>query len=161
MQRIEDRVPATASAAGALYALAVSDVATLAAVPHNVGALYLSPEVQHGPYASFQQQRSSLQAAYGRLGGLVRSAGGAMPALARIGAVLIQLASWSSATAAPDRRGHRDRPRRHRGGLPAGLRSGADHGSRWPAGSRRGCSVSWQSSWSLRPPDRHLPASSG
>jgi AcrR family transcriptional regulator len=93
VQRIEDRVPASASAAGALYALAVSDVATLAASPHNVGALYLSPEVQHGPYAAFRQQRHQLQAAYGRLGAACADHA-AVPSreLARIAAVLIQLA---------------------------------------------------------------------
>jgi AcrR family transcriptional regulator len=57
-----------AGAAGGLYALAVTDVRTLVAAPHNIGMLYLSPEVQGSAFESFRAERASLQEAYGRLG---------------------------------------------------------------------------------------------
>jgi AcrR family transcriptional regulator len=51
-----------------LYALAVSDVRTLAKAPHNIGILYLSPEVRDPAFSSFQTERLALQEAYQRLG---------------------------------------------------------------------------------------------
>lgn len=50
--------------AAALYALAVIDVGTLLATPHNIGSLYLAHEVQQPRFDSFRQQRAVLQAAY-------------------------------------------------------------------------------------------------
>jgi AcrR family transcriptional regulator len=54
--------------ASGLYALALIDVRTLTAAPHNIATLYLMPEVQGAEYASFRAERAELQAAYGRLG---------------------------------------------------------------------------------------------
>jgi AcrR family transcriptional regulator len=54
--------------AAGLYALALIDVRTLTAAPHNIGTLYLMPEVQGEEYASFRAERAALQATYGRLG---------------------------------------------------------------------------------------------
>jgi hypothetical protein len=51
-----------------LYALVLIDVQTLTAAPHNIGTLYLMPEVQGEEYASFRTERAELQATYGRLG---------------------------------------------------------------------------------------------
>lgn len=67
------------SPATGLYALALIDIQTLTQAPHNIGTLYLLPEVQGEAYASFRAERAELQAAYGRLG---RAAGAARPALA-------------------------------------------------------------------------------
>lgn len=55
------------SAAG-LYALALTDAATLTRAPHNIGTLYLLPDVQGEQYATFRDERAELQATYGRLG---------------------------------------------------------------------------------------------
>jgi len=68
VRRIEGLVPGTASAAAALYLLALIDVETLSRTPHNIGTLYLLPEVQHDRYDSFRAERQELQDAYGRLG---------------------------------------------------------------------------------------------
>jgi AcrR family transcriptional regulator len=54
--------------AAGLYALALTDVRTLVAAPHNIGILYLSPEVRGEAFASFRAERALLQDAYGRLG---------------------------------------------------------------------------------------------
>jgi AcrR family transcriptional regulator len=54
--------------AAGLYALALIDVQTLTSAPHNIGTLYLMPEVQGDEYASFRAARAELQATYGRLG---------------------------------------------------------------------------------------------
>jgi AcrR family transcriptional regulator len=54
--------------ASGLYALALIDVRTLTAAPHNIATLYLMPEVQGAEYTSFRAERADLQAAYGRLG---------------------------------------------------------------------------------------------
>jgi AcrR family transcriptional regulator len=54
--------------AAALYALALTDVATLARAPHNIASLYLMPEVQGEEFAAFRSERAQLQAVYGRLG---------------------------------------------------------------------------------------------
>ena len=61
-----------------LYALALIDVQTLTRAPHNIGTLYLLPEVQGEEYASFRAERASLQAVYGRLGRLCGAAGGGL-----------------------------------------------------------------------------------
>lgn len=87
-------------AASTLYALALVDVRTLAGTPHNIGTLYLLPEVQDPRYDAFRGERDHLQAIYGRLGAVARGAGdpGAWaletpesPDEALLGAVLIQL----------------------------------------------------------------------
>jgi AcrR family transcriptional regulator len=90
---IEALVPGSATAAAALYLLASVDVETLARTPHNIGTLYLLPEVQHERYDSFRAERQELQDAYGRLGiqaasGNVRDGVGGR----RLGELLIQLA---------------------------------------------------------------------
>ena len=54
--------------AAGLYALALIDVATLTAAPHNIATLYLTPEVQAEEFGSFRAERAQLQAVYGRLG---------------------------------------------------------------------------------------------
>jgi AcrR family transcriptional regulator len=71
-----------------LYALALTDVATLVGAPHNIATLYLMPEVQGAGYASFRAERAELQAAYGRLG---RAAAGTGPAEALTGALIMQV----------------------------------------------------------------------
>jgi AcrR family transcriptional regulator len=92
VRRIEALVPDRASAAAALYLLALIDVETLSRTPHNVGTLYLLPEVQHERYDSFRAERQELQDAYGRLG-----ARAAWPSVRdgldpqRLGQLLIQL----------------------------------------------------------------------
>ena len=55
------------SPATGLYALALIDVQTLTRAPHNIGTLYLLPEVLGEAYASFRAERAELQATYGRL----------------------------------------------------------------------------------------------
>lgn len=65
---IEARVQQTATAAGALYALASQDARTLRRTPHNIGVLYLHPEVQDERFDAFRRERAELRAAYGRLG---------------------------------------------------------------------------------------------
>src|SRR4051794_1260912 len=57
VRRIEGLVPGSASAAAALYLLALIDVETLGRTPHNIGTLYLLPEVQHERYDSFRAER--------------------------------------------------------------------------------------------------------
>ena len=89
---LEHLVPESASAAGALAALVVVDVDTLARTPHNIGTLYLLPEVQGERYDGFRAERVELQEAYGRLGSRAASpdvAAGVAPS--RLGAVLIQI----------------------------------------------------------------------
>jgi AcrR family transcriptional regulator len=54
--------------AAGLYALALTDVRTLTRAPHNVGTLYLLPEVQGTEYESFRREHAELQAVYGRIG---------------------------------------------------------------------------------------------
>ncbi len=90
---IEARVPQEISAAGALYALASVDARTLRRTPHNIGILYLHPEVQDARFDAFRDERTQLRAAYGRLG-----AAAAHPDVAasldasRLGVLLIQIA---------------------------------------------------------------------
>jgi AcrR family transcriptional regulator len=62
--------------AAALYALALTDVATLTQAPHNIATLYLMPEVQGEEFASFRAEREQLQAVYGRLGQAVTASPG-------------------------------------------------------------------------------------
>ncbi|GAA4350749.1 TetR/AcrR family transcriptional regulator [Microbacterium rhizosphaerae] len=61
--RADDRL----SPAAALHRLAVYDVEALAAAPHNVGTLYLSPEARHERFAGFRAARRELRDAYGAL----------------------------------------------------------------------------------------------
>ncbi|HMR49217.1 MAG TPA: helix-turn-helix domain-containing protein [Arachnia sp.] len=51
----------------ALYRLVVADVGVLLRDPHNIGVLYLSPEVAGEPFASFRAQREQLVSVYGAL----------------------------------------------------------------------------------------------
>jgi AcrR family transcriptional regulator len=92
VQRIEALVPGRASAAAALYLLALIDVETLSRTPHNIGTLYLLPEVQDKRFDSFRAERQELQDAYGRLG--ARAAGPSVLAetsAQRLGELLIQV----------------------------------------------------------------------
>jgi len=90
--RIEALVPGDASAAAALYLLALIDVETLSRTPHNIGTLYLLPEVQHERYDSFRAERQELQDAYGRLGARAASPEVLAGASAeRLGELLIQV----------------------------------------------------------------------
>ncbi|MFA3842971.1 TetR/AcrR family transcriptional regulator [Streptomyces aureus] len=50
-----------------LWALCRSDVMLLCSGPHNLGALYLLPEVQTEHFGVFQTLRTELQASYGEL----------------------------------------------------------------------------------------------
>jgi AcrR family transcriptional regulator len=93
VRSIESQVPHDASAAGALYALASFDARTLRRTPHNIGVLYLQPELQDQRFDAFRQDRTQLRMAYGRLG-----AAAAHPDVlesldeSRLGTLLIQLA---------------------------------------------------------------------
>jgi AcrR family transcriptional regulator len=92
VRELEERVPSSVSAAGALAALVLADVDTLVRTPHNIGTLYLLPEVQDERYDGFRAERAELQRAYGRLGLLAAHpdvAGTVSPE--RLGAVLIQV----------------------------------------------------------------------
>nr|WP_206322790.1 TetR/AcrR family transcriptional regulator [Streptomyces sp. HNM0575] len=62
-----------------LWALCRSDAGLLSAEPHNLGALYLLPEVREGGrFADFHLLRAELRAAYGRLLAAT-AAGGSLP----------------------------------------------------------------------------------
>jgi len=90
---LEERVHGSVSAAGALAALALIDIDTLARTPHNIGTLYLLPEVQGDRYEGFRADRQELRDAYGRLGALAATddiRGTVPPEL--LGGILIQLA---------------------------------------------------------------------
>ena len=79
-----------ADAAAGLYALAVTDVRTLARAPHNIAVLYLSPEVQGPAFESFRDERASLQEVYARLGTAIGGVdGGLDPGLG--GTLIMQL----------------------------------------------------------------------
>ncbi len=68
-RRLElDAGPDPAASAAALYALAATDTDLLARAPHNIGSLYLIPEVRDLRFDDFRAQRDDLQAVYGRLG---------------------------------------------------------------------------------------------
>ncbi|MEU9856268.1 helix-turn-helix domain-containing protein [Streptomyces sp. NPDC047974] len=56
-----------ASPEARLWALCHSDAALLCGGPHNLGALYLLPEVQADRFAVFHRVRSELKACYGTL----------------------------------------------------------------------------------------------
>lgn len=92
VRKLEDLVPEGVSPAGALFALAQVDVQTLRRTPHNIGTLYLLPEVQHERYEPFRRTRAELLETYGRLGHAA-----ATPEVAQtigeptLGAILIQL----------------------------------------------------------------------
>jgi AcrR family transcriptional regulator len=83
---------AHADGATALYAAVLVDVQTLAEAAHNIGTLYLLPEVQSNRYDTFRAERAELQALYARLG-----ASAATPDVRRavpphlLGELLIQL----------------------------------------------------------------------
>lgn len=77
--------------AAALYALAMTDAHTLATAPHNIGMLYLLPEVQRERYDMFREERQELQDTYARLGARVAGDGPTSTASARRGEMLIQL----------------------------------------------------------------------
>jgi AcrR family transcriptional regulator len=65
---LESLVPQRATPAAALYLLVRVDVATLTDTPHNIGTLYLLPEIHDERYDEFRAIRGELQDAYGRLG---------------------------------------------------------------------------------------------
>jgi AcrR family transcriptional regulator len=75
----------------ALYALAVADAQTLATAPHNIGMLYLLPEVQLERYDLFREDRVELQETYARLGARVAGDDPTSAAGTRRGEMLIQL----------------------------------------------------------------------
>lgn len=83
---VEDAAPAAA-----LYALAMADAHTLATAPHNIGMLYLLPEVQRERYDIFREERQELQDTYARLGALVAGDDPTSTAGTRRGEMLIQL----------------------------------------------------------------------
>ncbi|MFI9779261.1 TetR/AcrR family transcriptional regulator [Streptomyces sp. NPDC051956] len=56
-----------AAAEARLWALCHSDVTLLCRGPHNLGALYLLPEVQTERFGVFHQVRTELKASYGEL----------------------------------------------------------------------------------------------
>ena len=58
----------TLDPAASLYALVVRDVETLVRAPHNIGTLYLLPEVAHERFEEFWADRTELRSAYSRLG---------------------------------------------------------------------------------------------
>ncbi len=89
---LDARVPDAVPAATALAALVRSDVDTLSRTPHNVGVLYLLPEVQGERYDGFRADRQALQDVYGRLGALAASPEVTASITAdQLGAILIQL----------------------------------------------------------------------
>ncbi|WP_329114688.1 TetR/AcrR family transcriptional regulator [Streptomyces sp. NBC_01465] len=57
----------TAEPASRLHELCRSDVELLCGGPHNLGGLYLLPEVQSEAFAGFHQVRADLKDAYGQL----------------------------------------------------------------------------------------------
>ena len=60
-----------------LYAAVLIDVRTLATTSHNVGTLYLLPEIQHDRFDAFRAERDDLRATYDRLGRAAAQATGA------------------------------------------------------------------------------------
>jgi AcrR family transcriptional regulator len=64
-----------ASAEARLWALARIDAAQLAGARHNLGALYLLPEVRQEAFAPFREMRERLRDAYRELLGRTRAAG--------------------------------------------------------------------------------------
>jgi AcrR family transcriptional regulator len=89
---IEALVPDSATAASALHLLARVDVDTLVRTPHNIGTLYLLPEIQHEQFDGFRAERRELQDAYARLAVEVATAGVlSRTTPAQLGEMLIQL----------------------------------------------------------------------
>lgn len=64
-----------ASAEARLWQLCRSDVELLCGGPHNLGSLYLLPEVRTERFAEFSRMRGELKAAYGRLLSATESCG--------------------------------------------------------------------------------------
>ena len=79
------------SPAAQLYALALADIGTLGHAPHNIGTLYLLPEVQRPRHEGFRADRESLQREYGRLAAALTGDDPDSPAAFRCGEMLIQL----------------------------------------------------------------------
>ncbi|MEV6235465.1 helix-turn-helix domain-containing protein [Lentzea sp. NPDC051838] len=77
--------------AAALYALVLADTHTLATAPHNIGVLYLLPEVQLARYDVFREERQELQDVYALLGSRIAGDDPASPEGVRLGEMLIQL----------------------------------------------------------------------
>lgn len=78
-----------------LYAAVLIDVRTLSGTPHNVGTLYLLPEIASERFDAFRAERDDLRATYDRLGRAALTApddptGGETDGL--LGDLLIQLA---------------------------------------------------------------------
>jgi AcrR family transcriptional regulator len=67
-----DRITELGSPEEALLALVETDVETLLASPHNIGALYLTHEVQDARFESFREHRAQLQQAYVALAAAIR-----------------------------------------------------------------------------------------
>jgi AcrR family transcriptional regulator len=82
-----ERVRDAPDPAAALFALAAVDVRTLLDAPHNIGALYLTPEVQEARFDGFRRDRAQLQQAYVDLVAAIAPEGDA----AFLGACCIQL----------------------------------------------------------------------
>ncbi|MGZ4451433.1 MAG: TetR/AcrR family transcriptional regulator [Nocardioides sp.] len=74
-----------------LYALVRADVETLASTPHNIGTLYVLPEVQLARHEGFRADREALQREYARLGAAVTGDAPGSPQALRLGEMLIQL----------------------------------------------------------------------
>jgi AcrR family transcriptional regulator len=92
VERIRALVPEQATPAAALYAMAAMDVRTLSRTPHNIGTLYLLPEVRAERFDAFRTERGRLQENYGSLGALAAADGVVRSMSAeRIGELLIQL----------------------------------------------------------------------
>ncbi|TKV61529.1 TetR/AcrR family transcriptional regulator [Nakamurella flava] len=97
IRALEDRSAAggTIDGGALLYAAVLIDVRTLAATSHNVGTLYLLPEIQHERFDAFRAEREDLRVTYDRLGRAAsRAAGGATlgETDGLLGDLLIQLA---------------------------------------------------------------------
>jgi AcrR family transcriptional regulator len=91
VQALVARVPGEVDPAAGLHALAVIDVRTLAASPHNVGTLYLLPELRHERFDSFRAERTELRRIYGRLGAAAATATVLALGEERLGELLMQL----------------------------------------------------------------------
>ncbi len=61
------RLPPDTTGPAALYATVLVDVQTLSESPHNIGLLYLLPEVRHGRFDVFRAERAELQRVYADL----------------------------------------------------------------------------------------------
>ena len=89
---IEALVPQRATAATALHLLVGVDVDTLARTPHNIGTLYLLPEIRYERFDGFRVERRQLQEAYARLAAEVATNGVlTRTSPAQLGELLIQL----------------------------------------------------------------------